>query len=267
MAVDKLVDSTQLDADLTSVANAIRTKGGTSAELAFPQGFVNAIEDIPSGSDSLTLNTYQAGFTGQKLIISDFYDSIIFNMNVGGAATDVFNAAHAFMGMTANKLTINMEKGFISIANYMIANAEVPVIEFNVNSSRMSSAGGFLDNCSTISLTGTPFDYSSIPAGAGYMTPFIGCRQLEYVRFVANTIPRSLNFKDCISLDADSFVSIANGLNENYSYNVQFPTSKQSLVQSTMGNVVDGLFVADASGTTSLADFITTTKGWVIAWA
>ena len=29
MAVDKLVDSTQLDADLTSVANAIRTKGGT----------------------------------------------------------------------------------------------------------------------------------------------------------------------------------------------------------------------------------------------
>lgn len=49
MAVDKLVDSTQLDADLTSVANAIRTKGGTSASLAFPSGFVSAIEDIQSG--------------------------------------------------------------------------------------------------------------------------------------------------------------------------------------------------------------------------
>ena len=49
MAVDKLVDSTQLNADLTSVANAIRTKGGTSAQLAFPSGFVSAIGDIQTG--------------------------------------------------------------------------------------------------------------------------------------------------------------------------------------------------------------------------
>ena len=49
MALDKLVDSTQLDADLTSVANAIRTKGGASASLAFPADFVSAIAAIPSG--------------------------------------------------------------------------------------------------------------------------------------------------------------------------------------------------------------------------
>lgn len=49
MAVDKLVDSTQLDADLTSVANAIRTKGGTSAQMAFPAGFVQAIGAISVG--------------------------------------------------------------------------------------------------------------------------------------------------------------------------------------------------------------------------
>lgn len=48
MALDKLVDSSQLDADLTSVANAIRTRGGTSDQLAFPTGFVNAIRAIPS---------------------------------------------------------------------------------------------------------------------------------------------------------------------------------------------------------------------------
>ncbi len=33
-------------ADLTSVANAIRAKGGTSAQLAFPADFVQAIGDI-----------------------------------------------------------------------------------------------------------------------------------------------------------------------------------------------------------------------------
>lgn len=49
MAVDKLVDSVQLNSDLTLVANAIRTKGGTTASLAFPAGFVSAVQAIPTG--------------------------------------------------------------------------------------------------------------------------------------------------------------------------------------------------------------------------
>jgi len=61
MAVDKLVDSTQLDADLTSVANAIRTKGGTSASLAFPSGFVSAIANIPSGGGVDDFEDFTAG--------------------------------------------------------------------------------------------------------------------------------------------------------------------------------------------------------------
>lgn len=55
------------DTDLTSVANAIRTKGGTSAGLSFPDGFVSAIGNIPTGggstliSKSITANgTYNA---------------------------------------------------------------------------------------------------------------------------------------------------------------------------------------------------------------
>lgn len=53
MAVDKLVDSTQLDSDLTSVANAIRAKSGGSSQLAFPAGFVSEIQAIPSGGGEL----------------------------------------------------------------------------------------------------------------------------------------------------------------------------------------------------------------------
>lgn len=37
------------DTDLTSIANAIRTKGGTSAQLAFPAEFISAIEAISGG--------------------------------------------------------------------------------------------------------------------------------------------------------------------------------------------------------------------------
>lgn len=60
MAVDKLVDSTQLDADLTSVANAIRAKSGGSGSLAFPSGFVSEIGNIPSGG-SIDWDGYEKG--------------------------------------------------------------------------------------------------------------------------------------------------------------------------------------------------------------
>ena len=52
MAFDKVIDSAVLDADLTAVADAIRSKGGTSEPLAFPDGFVNAVEGISAGGGS-----------------------------------------------------------------------------------------------------------------------------------------------------------------------------------------------------------------------
>lgn len=65
MAVDKAVDSVQLNSDLTSIADAIRTKGGTSSQLAFPSGFISAIEAINGGID-----------------ISDYLDTDISGMDV-----------------------------------------------------------------------------------------------------------------------------------------------------------------------------------------
>mgnify|MGYP003419637108 CR=1 FL=1 len=67
MALDKLVDSAQLDADLTTVANAIRTRGGTSDTLSFPSGMASAVLAIPSGGGGGT-----AGFVYPKDI--NFYD-------------------------------------------------------------------------------------------------------------------------------------------------------------------------------------------------
>lgn len=41
-----MADYLTTDTELTSVANVIRTKGGTSAQLVYPAGFVSAIENI-----------------------------------------------------------------------------------------------------------------------------------------------------------------------------------------------------------------------------
>lgn len=48
MAENKVVNITQLESDLTSIANAIREKSGASGSLVFPDGFADAIASIAS---------------------------------------------------------------------------------------------------------------------------------------------------------------------------------------------------------------------------
>lgn len=50
------------DTDLTSVADAIRAKGGTSATLTYPTGFVSAIENIPTGGSGDSGTGYDVVF-------------------------------------------------------------------------------------------------------------------------------------------------------------------------------------------------------------
>ena len=44
-----MADYLTTDTELASIAGAIRTKGGTSAQLTYPAGFVSAINALPSG--------------------------------------------------------------------------------------------------------------------------------------------------------------------------------------------------------------------------
>ena len=62
--------------DLTSIANAIRTKGGTTASLSFPTGFVSAINAISSGGGAGTTVT---------ITCDDDPDAVYF---IGGEAAD-----------------------------------------------------------------------------------------------------------------------------------------------------------------------------------
>lgn len=63
MAYDKVVDSASLDSKLTQVADAIRTKGNTSADLQFPSGFISAIQAIQTGTELQIIVTVQSGAT------------------------------------------------------------------------------------------------------------------------------------------------------------------------------------------------------------
>ena len=48
------IDYLTTTSELTSVANAIRIKGGTSASLVYPTGFVTAIQNLPSATPTQT---------------------------------------------------------------------------------------------------------------------------------------------------------------------------------------------------------------------
>ena len=76
MAYDKAVDSAQLDANLTSVADAIRAKGGTDAQLAFPSGFVSAVEAI-SGAEAISW--HQCPETVRNYLANVAYDPSDYN--------------------------------------------------------------------------------------------------------------------------------------------------------------------------------------------
>ena len=63
MAYDKVVDSASLDSKLTQVADAIRTKGNTSADLQFPSGFISAIQAIQTGTELQIIVSVTSGAT------------------------------------------------------------------------------------------------------------------------------------------------------------------------------------------------------------
>lgn len=74
------------DTDLIAVANAIRTKGGTSSQLEFPQDFVDAIGDIQTGG-----GTHVA--SGTFTIIADANDNaptITHNLNTQKIAVLIY---------------------------------------------------------------------------------------------------------------------------------------------------------------------------------
>lgn len=79
MAYDKVIDSSALDANLASIAEAIRTKGGTTDQLVFPAGFISAIEAIEAGSGDIVVGSFT--LTESLTISSPLYIDITFPKN------------------------------------------------------------------------------------------------------------------------------------------------------------------------------------------
>lgn len=123
MALDKLVDSGQLNDNLTAIANAIRSKGGTNASLAFPNGFVSAIEDIQT----------DGGSSGADVV---FYDDLANDCSGGIIASYSASDFVNLTAMPANPDHSNFTTHGINIPmtsqgwNYSLADAKAYVAKY-----------------------------------------------------------------------------------------------------------------------------------------
>jgi hypothetical protein len=70
-----MTDYLVTDTELTSVANAIRTRGGTQAQLEWPNGFVSAIAAIPSGGGSVEIVPWSTGTDEQIVAMVEAMDA------------------------------------------------------------------------------------------------------------------------------------------------------------------------------------------------
>lgn len=94
-----MTDYLTTDTELTSVADAIRTKGGTSAALEWPSGYAQAIADIPSGGATW----YRiGGVYGQTTYNSVTIDGTYYNDTSTGVR----------MGYAPSGATVTVELGY-----------------------------------------------------------------------------------------------------------------------------------------------------------
>lgn len=105
MAYDKVIDSAVLDANLTSIADAIREKAGTSDKLAFPAGFADAIAAIAAGGATLHVGTFT---------VNEDVKSYVLDFPVGTPAPKIAMCFNLGDG-SSNSLLPKMDTSFIGI--------------------------------------------------------------------------------------------------------------------------------------------------------
>lgn len=101
---------------------------------------------------------------------------------------------------------------------------------------------------------------------------FTGATKLKTIFWQENKQTIAVKISDC-PLTEESLVSLANGLSGTTTATLTLSSSGKTLCNSIIGTVAqvtDGgdtydFFTQDDSGTVTLADFITNTKGWTLA--
>lgn len=141
------------DTDLTAVASAIRTKGGTSAALQWPSGFVSAVQAIPSGGgggvNTCTMTVTDADPEGVNVICSSFSS---------GAPSGTFVAIAVCEAMSAdddNKTVLV----FVGTDGQTELVSDQVNTSFFVNEAWSTMETGYVFSRNRVAIAGNDYDY------------------------------------------------------------------------------------------------------------
>lgn len=118
------------DTDLKKVADAIRAKGGTSAPLAYPSGFVSAIQAIQTGIAPQLVVTVTAGATvtatnGSKTISGTADSTGVCTLTV--PETGTWSVSATLGGQTSNTKTVSITGSYAVALTFFSATITVHV--------------------------------------------------------------------------------------------------------------------------------------------
>lgn len=268
-----LVDKTLLDDGLTEVADAIRQGSGTSGKLSFPTGMVTAVNGIkaaPWWIDKMVNAPYL--FQGKTLPEKCEFDFSF--MPVGeNAQVNMTNLFSSVKGVKEITVTLPPSKK-LCIGQIFNRATSVERIVFKGNFDIAQNPGGGIlgglgafSMCSTLTTIESTVTFGGNQLLRKEMTAynaFYNCAKLVDVRFTPNSAQQDWVFKWSPDLSDATLVSAANALTVG-SFVLTLHAKAAARCAEIIGTVSDGIFAIDSSGTITLTDFITSTKGWSLA--
>lgn len=231
MAIDKAVDSAVLETGLTKVADAIRTKGGTSGKLAFPDGMADAVAAIQSGGAEEPYIEYTYAYSSMikwyyvrtakmhgytTVPQKAFYDEN--NLLSVDIPNDVVSIEGSAFNGCSNLPLVKLPDGLNTIDQYAFQGCTKLALTELPDSIKQIHEYAFAD-CKALNITRLPSTLTRIDQYA-----FLGCTGLTEI-----VIPSSVesvgsasapgnswdgrSFKDCTNLAVVTFQGTPNAIN------------------------------------------------------
>ena len=271
MAYDLVVDSSYLNNGLKAIADGIRQGSGVSGELTFPDGMAEAAAQKSSGMPEIfeMLVSLSNGFYG----VTSLPDTFALDLSFIKSGKCVLY--QTFRGCTSLKnVTLTIPDGAelsLGLCFYdCFALKKITLSGNFVHATKTAYAGasealGAFAGCSKLEeiSSSKPLGIRYISNQTVYYNPFYNCAALKEVRFERQFAATDWVFKWSPNLSDATLISVANALTVG-SYTLTLHATAAARCAEITGTVSDGVFTADSGGTTTLTEFITTTKGWSI---
>ena len=193
LATDYLVKSTELE----SIADAIRAKGGTTEQLAFPEGFVSAVESIRSG-----------GGGAKEPYIEETYDA---DGNMVDVSMHGYTNIRGYIFYGCKNLALtSLPSGITSIGANAFYNC-TSIALTNLPSGITSIENSTFFNCTRLALTSLPSGITSIGTYAFYKCISIALTNLPSgITSIGNYA-----FQTCFGLISITFLGKPNSISSN----------------------------------------------------